>query len=124
MLNCVLVGVFLGIYGFQIDIGIKYIIFAFAEIQAVMTVSVLHGLLRRTTSKKLKMKNVIYTLTANVLPLIIGIVIRILILCSVIHTDGMYGCPKWILISHFLSGEMFFCGLLGFVFQKTLFQNI
>lgn len=128
LLNCVIVGFFLWIYlGIHklniIDYSTGYVFYAFTGIMATVTAGALHGFFRLEIRKKLQMKTVVYTLLANVLPLIIGIVIRILILTSVIHTYGMYDRLEWILKSHFLSVEMFISGALGFVLPNNFSEK-
>lgn len=117
LLNGVLVGIFFMLchvpfYGRQyFDLYI--------EIQAVVTISVLHGVFRSLISKKLQMKTVVYTLSANVLPHIISIVF----LRLADSTNGGYSGLALVMIILILSVEIFASGLLGFVFQKYFFRN-
>lgn len=122
--NCVFLGTFFGIYGSNLDLGIKFNLFTFTGFQAIAIVSMLHAVFRALISKNLQKKTVVYTLLANVLPIVLGIAIRMLIFFEAIQTDGFYNKLEWLLLSHFFSAEMFLCGLLGFIFRKTILEKI
>lgn len=122
LLNGVLVGIFFMLchvpfYGRQyFDLYI--------EIQAVVTISVLHGVFRSLISKKLQMKTVVYTLSANVLPHIISFVFLILSISGVFNTNGGYSGLAWFAVILILSFEIFVSGIGGFLFYKNIFRKM
>lgn len=120
--NCVLVGIlFMPCYIPFFNIQFLYI---FIEIQAVVTASVLHGFFRRTISQKLKMKTVVYTLSANVLPHIISFVFLIILSSGDSHTNGGYSGLAWFALILIISFEIFVSGIGGFLFHKNVLRNI
>lgn len=120
--NCVLVGIlFMPCYIPFFNIQFLYI---FIEIQAVVTASVLHGFFRRTISQKLKMKTVVYTLSANVLPHIISFVLLILSISGDSNTNGGYSGLAWFALILIISFEIFVSGIGGFLFHKNILRNI
>ena len=122
LLNGVLVGIFFMLchvpfYGRQyFDLYI--------EIQAVVTISVLHGVFRSLISKKLQMKTVVYTLSANVLPHIISFVFLTLSISGVFNTNGGYSGLAWFAVILILSFEIFVSGIGGFLFYKNIFRKM
>ena len=120
--NCVLVGIFFMLcYRPFFNIQFLYI---FIEIQAVVTASVLHGLFRKTISQKLKMKTVVYTLSANVLPHIISFVLLILSISGDSNTNGGYSGLAWFALILIISFEIFVSGIGGFLFHKNVLRNM
>ena len=120
--NCVLVGIlFMPCYIPFFNIQFLYI---FTEIQAVVTASVLHGFFRRTISQKLKMKTVVYTLSANVLPHIISFVFLIILSSGDSHTNGGYSGLAWFALILIISFEIFVSGIGGFLFHKNVLRNM
>ena len=121
-LNGVLVGIFFMLchvpfYGRQyFDLYI--------EIQAVVTISVLHGVFRCLISKKLQMKTVVYTIFANVLPHIISFVFLTLSISGVFNTNGGYSGLAWFAVILILSFEIFVSGIGGFLFYKNIFRKM
>lgn len=122
LLNCALVGIFFMLchvpfYGRQyFDLYI--------EIQAVVTISVLHGVFRSLISQKLKMKTVVYTLSANVLPHIISFVFLTLSISGYFNTNGGYSGLAWFAVILILSFEIFVSGIGGFLFYKNIFRKM
>lgn len=104
-----------------IPIFIISFLYIFIEIQAVVTASVLHGLFRKAISQKLKMKTVVYTLSANVLPHILSL---ILLLNVYFFTNGGYSGLAWVAIFLILSFEIFVSGIGGFLFYKNILRRI
>lgn len=118
-LNCALVGIFFMLC--YIPFFIIPFLYIFIEIQAVVTASVLHGLFRKAISQKLKMKTVVYTLSANVLPQILSL---ILLLNGDSFTNGGYSGLAWVAIFLILSFEIFVSGIGGFLFYKNILRRI
>ena len=119
LLNCALVGIFFMLchapfYG-------RHYFDLYIEIQAVVTISVLHGVFRSLISKKLQMKTVVYTLSANVLPHIISF---ILLLNGDSFTNGGYSGLAWVAIFMIISFEIFVSGIGGFLFHKNVLRNM
>ena len=119
LLNCALVGIFFMLchapfYG-------RHYFDLYIEIQAVVTISVLHGVFRSLISKKFQMKTVVYTLSANVLPHIISF---ILLLNGDSFTNGGYSGLAWVAIFMILSFEIFVSGIGGFLFHKNILRRI
>ena len=119
LLNCALVGIFFMLchapfYG-------RHYFDLYIEIQAVVTISVLHGVFRSLISKKFQMKTVVYTLSANVLPHIISF---ILLLNGDSFTNGGYSGLAWVAIFMILSFEIFVSGIGGFLFYKNILRRI
>lgn len=119
LLNCALVGIFFMLchapfYG-------RHYFDLYIEIQAVVTISVLHGVFRSLISKKLQMKTVVYTLSANVLPHIISF---ILLLNGDSFTNGGYSGLAWVAIFMILSFEIFVSGIGGFLFYKNILRKV
>lgn len=119
MLNCALVGIFFMLchapfYG-------RHYFDLYIEIQAVVTVSVLHGLFRRIISQKFQMKTVVYTLSANVL---LHIISFILLLNGDSFTNGGYSGLAWVAIFMILSFEIFVSGIGGFLFYKNILRKV
>ena len=119
LLNCALVGIFFMLchapfYG-------RHYFDLYIEIQAVVTISVLHGVFRSLISKKLQMKTVVYTLSANVLPHIISF---ILLLNGDSFTIGGYSGLAWVAIFMIISFEIFVSGIGGFLFHKNVLRNM
>ena len=119
LLNCALVGIFFMLchapfYG-------RHYFDLYIEIQAVVTISVLHGVFRSLISKKFQMKTVVYTLSANVLPHIISF---ILLLNGDSFTNGGYSGLAWVAIFMILSFEIFVSGIGGFLFHKNVLRNM
>ncbi len=122
LLNCALVGIlFMPCYIPFFNIQFLYI---FIEIQAVVTVSVLHGIFRKTISQKLQMKTVVYTLSANVLPHIISFVFLIILSSGDSHTNGGYSGLAWFALILIISFEIFVSGIGGFLFHKNVLRNM
>lgn len=119
LLNCALVGIFFMLC--YIPFFIIPFLYIFIEIQAVVTASVLHGLFRKAISQKLKMKTVVYTLSANVLPQILSF---ILLLNGDSFTNGGYSGLAWIAVFLILSFEIFVSGIGGFLFYKNILRRI
>lgn len=119
LLNCALVGIFFMLC--FIPIFIIPLLYIFIEIQAVVTASALHGLFRKAISQKLKMKTVVYTIFANVLPHIISF---ILLLNVDSFTNGGYSGLAWVAIFLILSFEIFVSGIGGFLFYKNILRRI
>ena len=122
LLNCALVGIFFMLchvpfYGRQyFDLYI--------EIHAVVTINVLHDVFRSLISQKLKMKTVVYTLSANVLPHIISFVFLTLSISGVFNTNGGYSGLAWFAVILILSFEIFVSGIGGFLFYKNIFRKM
>ena len=119
LLNCALVGIFFMLchapfYG-------RHYFDLYIEIQAVVTISVLHGVFRSLISKKLQMKTVVYTLSANVLPHVISFV---LLLNGDSFTNGGYSGLAWVAVFLILSFEIFVSGIGGFLFYKNILRRI
>ena len=119
LLNCALVGIFFMLC--YIPFFIIPFLYIFIEIQAVVTASVLHGLFRKAISQKLKMKTVVYTLSANVLPQILSL---ILLLNGDSFTNGGYSGLAWVAVFLILSFEIFVSGIGGFLFYKNILRRI
>ena len=119
LLNCALVGIFFMLchapfYG-------RHYFDLYIEIQAVVTISVLHGVFRSLISKKFQMKTVVYTLSANVLPHILSL---ILLLNGDSFTNGGYSGLAWVAIFMIISFEIFVSGIGGFLFHKNVLRNM
>ena len=122
LLNCALVGIFFMLchapfYG-------RHYFDLYIEIQAVVTISVLHGVFRSLISKKLQMKTVVYTLSANVLPHIISFVFLIILSSGDSHTNGGYSGLAWFALILIISFEIFVSGIGGFLFHKNVLRNM
>lgn len=122
LLNCALVGIFFMLchapfYG-------RHYFDLYIEIQAVVTISVLHGVFRSLISKKLQMKTVVYTFSANVLPHVISIVILLLHDRGFFHSNEGYSGLAWAMIILILSFEIFVSGIGGFLFHKNVLRNM
>lgn len=122
LLNCALVGIFF--MPCYIPFFLIQFLYIFIEIQVVVTVSVLHGIFRKTISQKLQMKTVVYTLSANVLPHIISFVFLIILSSGDSYTNGGYSGLAWFAIILILSFEIFVSGIGGFLFHKNILRNI
>ena len=122
LLNCALVGIFFMLC--YIPFFLIQFLYIFIEIQVVVTVSVLHGIFRKTISQKLQMKTVVYTLSANVLPHIISFVFLIILSSGDSHTNGGYSGLAWFALILIISFEIFVSGIGGFLFHKNVLRNM
>ena len=123
LLNCALVGILFMPCFIPFFPHFSFL-FIFIEFQAVVTASVIHGLFRRTISQKLKMKTVVYTLSANVLPHIISFVLLIILSSGDSHTNGGYSGLAWFALILIISFEIFVSGIGGFLFHKNVLRNM